>query len=1235
MPIGKLNNRTLAAFFTLLFLVLSISLNLYFLDKRKPITVTKQFQKRLDKKETILTALLDQLKIIVSAKGDAGMQDLLRYQKTYKKEGFIILIYNKDSLLLWSDNSVSSEKVYTEISKGNHFTHFQNGWYDIIYKKENDLALVGLMLIKSDFAYQNNYLINSFQKEFKVSKELHVLEEKGLYPIYSKDKSYLFSLGFPETTIITDRQVFILFTLYLLSLLFLIAFIFQVYLAIEFFLKRRILMFLFFFMDVLIIRVIIFYFKIPISLYQSDLFSPLYYGSSVFLPSFGDLIVNAFILLIIAYIFNTSLRTGNITKPESKLIRHIIAFILMVIVILLFRFIVFLFQGLVLDSNISFNLNNIFSLSSSSLLGFIVIASLLLAFFLFTHRLADFIHFYVSSISIFFGLLILVFITDGLLCNFITGRYDIVYSIFLLAVLVSFWFLSEKRLQVTSFYSIIFYLFLFSIICTYFLHQFNHIRELNQRRLMAVRLAAERDNITEYKFTSIEKAIYSDTALIRNLPSALLDRGKEDKITDYIVQKFLKDYRSNYNIQVTICDRGRNLEIEPDNIIINCRQYFVDQINQDGEQTDNPHLYYLNKGSNDVNYIAFLSFSEDYTGALYPIDVFIELNSKYVPKALGYPELLMDRRTYIFTDLTNYSYAIYVDSCLVKSVGKYLYTLPLPQLKENEEEFISYKQSEYNHLAYKANHSTWLIISMENPHFLDIVAPFSYLLIFFGLYVLIFMFITHSSFSLRRPQLDFKTRLQIAIMSIIIVSCILIGATSLLYIVNLNDKKNLDILNEKTHSVLVEVEHKLSNESSLTPDMQDYLASLLTKFSIVFFSDINLYDPAGYLLASSRPEIFKEGLLSTRMNAVVYNEFTFNKMASFIHSENIGRYRYLSAYLPFRNNQNKIIAYVNLPYFAKQTELRQEVSIFLIAFTNIYIFLAVITIFITLFIANYVTLPLKVISNKIGRLRLGKGNEKIEWSRKDEIGNLVEEYNRMIDELVKSAELLAKSERESAWREMAKQVAHEIKNPLTPMKLSVQYLQKAWEEGVPDWDERLKRFSQTVIQQIDNLSDIASEFSDFAKMPQTKLEKVELTSVIQDAIDLYKDIQPVHLICDPYVMDPCVVFADRKQLLRVFNNLIKNSVQAIKESKSGRIEIRLTSTVNAYNLEVKDNGIGIPDDQKDKIFMPSFTTKSGGMGLGLAIVKSIIESIQGQIWFKSQEGVGTSFYIHLPKYSND
>jgi nitrogen fixation/metabolism regulation signal transduction histidine kinase len=352
--------------------------------------------------------------------------------------------------------------------------------------------------------------------------------------------------------------------------------------------------------------------------------------------------------------------------------------------------------------------------------------------------------------------------------------------------------------------------------------------------------------------------------------------------------------------------------------------------------------------------------------------------------------------------------------------------------------------------------------------------------------------------------------------------------------------------------------------------------------------------------------------------------------SEFTTTEKIGTLGYLSSYAPVRNSNNKTIAYLNLPYFANKIEYEERVSQFLTAFINVYVFIFVAIGFIAFFLANSITLPLTLIEEQLRETKLGKKMDPISWKRRDEIGTLINEYNRMIRELEESTEKLAKSEREHAWREMAKQVAHEIKNPLTPMKLGVQQMNRLWKEGDPDFNEKFEKFSRTIIQQIESLSLIASEFSNFAQMPLAKNEYVDIKEILKDVINLYKNSTDVtiNFRLSPFVRS--VVFADKDQMIRTFNNLIKNSIQAITPERKGVIDIEMLNEKRSLLIIIRDNGTGISEEIKDKIFEPNFTTKNSGMGMGLSIIKNIIISTGGKIWLDTQMNKGTTFFVSLP-----
>ncbi len=222
------------------------------------------------------------------------------------------------------------------------------------------------------------------------------------------------------------------------------------------------------------------------------------------------------------------------------------------------------------------------------------------------------------------------------------------------------------------------------------------------------------------------------------------------------------------------------------------------------------------------------------------------------------------------------------------------------------------------------------------------------------------------------------------------------------------------------------------------------------------------------------------------------------------------------------------------------------------------------------------------------------------------------------------------AEHEIDWRAMAKQIAHEIKNPLTPLKLGVQLLEKSWRDKDPNFSKKFEKFSQSFIEQIESLSLIASEFSNFAKMPDITFEDVNLKEVIRGAIDIYEKLPELSITFKDKTEVPVYIKANTEQLLRIFNSLIKNAIEAIPDYRKGIIEIILERADERAKIQIKDNGNGIHPDLHGIIFRPNFTTKSSGTGLGLAFVKQAVENMMGKVDFETQQNTGTTFYISIP-----
>ncbi len=391
--------------------------------------------------------------------------------------------------------------------------------------------------------------------------------------------------------------------------------------------------------------------------------------------------------------------------------------------------------------------------------------------------------------------------------------------------------------------------------------------------------------------------------------------------------------------------------------------------------------------------------------------------------------------------------------------------------------------------------------------------------------------------------------------------------------------------------------------------------------------NISIYDLKGNLLKSSISSAL-EKIDIQPIPGNLLRELKQNSNHKILKTREEDGIGYQSSFSFIHDSKFKRIGILELQFTQDNSEIEKELTEFILRLCLVYILMFFIAIVFAYFLSSYITRSIKAISDKIQQTRLTERNEKIILNKaSSEIEILVEAYNNMIDELGESAAKLAKSEREQAWREMAKQVAHEIKNPLTPMRLTVQSFERTFNSSDDKAKDKLKEFSQTLIQQIDVMSSIASAFSDFAKMPIQKKEQIEIISVIKFALDIFSE---EYIKYHPEE-EELYANLDKTQLIRVITNLVKNAIQATENQENPIIEVKVSSEEKNLIISVSDNGKGISEDLKELIFEPKFTTKTSGMGLGLAMIKSIIEAYDGSISFSSEEGIGTVFKVVLTK----
>lgn len=1154
------------------------------------------------------------------------------YKNLLNEEGLALLIYENDTLKFWSDNSIAVENWIREVCLDTRIVKLKNGWFEVMRPHTNantTKTIVGLVLIKNEYPYQNNYLNNEFQKDFTLPAETKLYTDpvKDAIDVRNMNDNYLFSLMLNPANNKVSGSTYLSILLSFMGIIMLLIFLQKASLVLENKIGKR-LSVITYISTVVLLRYVSIKLAIPHSFYSIELFSPTIFAdaNSIWLTSLGDLLINALLLFHLTFYAYDSFNAERFIDGIKR--KTILIFGLSLGFFWFSWIINELLVGLIKNSNIPFTINNLFSLNWYSLVALVIVSLLLFVYFLFTHKFVQMIKRITVNAQtpvIILGLAAAIHIAISHLLG-ILDLIVILWPLFLILILFLF-----KQKQFT-FSIVVFLVFLFSIYTVHVFIKHSDIKEVESQKIEAEKLAAEQDPVAEMLFSDIEKKIVKDSVLSSYIS------GTEKQLSEFekrIQQQYFSGFWDKYDVKIALFDSMCVPTIKSPIPHFDNNLYFDELINNKGVKTLNENLFFINNTSGKINYIAKINMWRSLKQNTKFGTLYLELDAKFNSDEIGFPELLLDQNIGLTKDINNYAYAKYKNNVLINQYGKLSYNYTPADFQNTSEVFEVIIKDGYKHLVYTPDTSTKIVLSKRYGGTIEKATTFSYLFTFFSLLLLTILFIRQLVLGKIIENISFKNRIQALLVLIVLISLALFGGGTIYYIQQQFETKNRESISEKTHSVLMELESKFENETAITPDFTEYTSFVLKKISSVFFTDINVYDTQGNLYASSRNKVFDEGLTSKKMNPEAYTQIAIAKKTEFIHDERIGKLKYLSSYIPFKNKEGKALAYLNIPYFAKQSELEKEISGFLVALINIYVLLFALSIITAILISNYVTKPLKLIQDKLSNIKLGKTNEPIAWHEKDEIGNLVSEYNRMIAELSRSAELLARSERESAWREMAKQVAHEIKNPLTPMKLSVQHLQRAYKDDAPDMDQKMERLTQNIIEQIDTLSSIATEFSNFAKMPKANLVCINIPEVIANTVHLFDNASDAEIIFENQTDENACVMADKEQLLRVFNNLIKNATQAIAEGEKGRINILLQKENEHYLISIKDNGSGIPDDVIDKIFMPNFTTKTGGMGLGLAMVKSIIESFGGKIHFETELNKGTTFFVSLPCYKKE
>ena len=479
-------------------------------------------------------------------------------------------------------------------------------------------------------------------------------------------------------------------------------------------------------------------------------------------------------------------------------------------------------------------------------------------------------------------------------------------------------------------------------------------------------------------------------------------------------------------------------------------------------------------------------------------------------------------------------------------------------------------------------------------------------------------------------KISLRIRIFISMILLVFLASILILLVTVYQYDEQTHDYNLQRFERKEATAIQIIELELSNKTTYpinTENLYKIFKERIYEISSINKLNISIYDLHGNLLVSSKTNAFEKTTIEP-LEYDLLNDLAQNSNHRILKTKEEDGTSFQTSFTYINDTKFKRIGIVEMQLTQDNSEVEYELREFISRLSLVYLLMFIIAISLAYFLSSYITKSIKSISDKMQQTRLNQRNEKILLdASSSEIEILVEAYNNMIDQLEESASKLAKSEREQAWREMAKQVAHEIKNPLTPMRLTIQSFERKFNPEDENIKQKLSEYTKTLIQQIDLMSSIASAFSDFAKMPTQNKEEIEVINVIKLAIDIFNE-DTIQFQSEESEVH---AFLDKTQLIRIITNLVKNALQATEEEENPIIIVAVFSLDSSLKITVSDNGKGIADEMKELIFEPKFTTKTSGMGLGLAMIKSIIEAYDGTISFVSEKNKGTTFTVILPK----
>jgi two-component system, NtrC family, nitrogen regulation sensor histidine kinase NtrY len=958
----------------------------------------------------------------------------------------------------------------------------------------------------------------------------------------------------------------------------------------------------------------------PAALGYWSLFDPQKFASSWINVSLGDFLLNSLVVAACsAYLFAIypRLKLFEWLLRTSPIIKTLASALFLTLALFAFLFPFLFYEIIFHNSSIRLDVTQFVFFDSLRVIAFLCVLLGTFSSFVFCHVAITYARHLITGFKFFvsLGSAIAVFLLYAWASDHDYTMPLLVAIAYLLMLFVTNLPSSLSKAGFVTFSYFLLAACAYSSLAALSIRYFSREATLQSQLRFATNNLVNHDILGEFILFDASKKIAQDPFIQSRFSNPFLSKAG---IRERVQQLYINPYFDRYDVAIQLYNvAGQPIANSTDGDLVQS----IQTIQNSAVKTEYEGVYWLKEFKSIKRYISIVSINKG--GPLGY--VLIDLRLKRLAPHSVYPELLLDNRFAQFVNTEDFSYGFFARGQWVASSGDFNYRQqPAVETLSNASLFREgISAGGYHHIALENDEGEVVVVSAKVYRWYDVLANFSFWFVL-GLMLVFCWMVGYALLSLYRGyKPTYAARIQLYVYGAFILPLVVLAVAT----VSISNQTYKEEQNEQIASRSEALTESIAPWLEMPDSVRDggTLSQQLAALSKSSQTDVSLFDARGELLATSQPLIFENQLQTRHLNRQAFHRVAVLNENYVVCSEQIGKLQYSSSYRAVRGASGELLGVVNFPFF--QSARANEKSQALVVGNIMVVFVVVFLLFnfISMYAVNWLTFPLKFITRTLGATTLTGKNNPLQWKSNDEIGMMVTEYNRMLQNLENSKAELARTQKESAWREMAQQVAHEIKNPLTPMKLTLQRM----ELNAGNGSEDKKRAIKTLLQQVEILDGIASSFSSFAKMPVPILNQINLVQTVAKAVALYAQGASGKVLFTAPAGEWWVM-GDEQLLIRIFSNLIINGLQANPDESAAKVVVSMNAGDQRAIISFADNGVGISEEVMDKIFIPSFSTKKSGSGLGLAIAKQGIEHMNGKIWFETKTGIGSTFYIELP-----